>query len=247
MRIARTIVSTLLVILFIGLASSAEPNKSEGRRTVEKLGCVHCHIIEGRGGTVAPPLDGIAAFRDKAYITNRLQGKDIPGYKEYPLPEEMMKHIHVRAQDVEQIADYLMTLKKTQFSVTGHGHLPENVPSGSQFQPLPQSESSKVGAQMSKDLGCMACHAVGPIGGTIGPNFAGVGARRSQNYIKDRILNGAILLPPPGAPSGKYVMQPHELCEPHLKELMDFLLTLPPEPRRKVQNQSTPHKKQSTR
>lgn len=178
---------------------------------------------------MAPPLDGIAEFRDKAYITNRLQGKDIPGQKDYPLPEEFMTHVHVPAEDVEHIADYLLTLKKTKVTASGHATQPENVPGGSQFQPLPQSESSRVGAQMSKDLGCMACHSVGPIGGNIGPNLAGVGARRSQNYIENRILKGAVLLPPPGAPGGKYAMPPNELCGPHLKQLVDFLMTLPPE------------------
>lgn len=123
---------------------------------------------------MAPPLDGIAAFRDKSYITNRLQGKDVPGQKDYPLPEEFMTHVHVRAEDVELITDYLLTLKKTKFTVSAHATQPESVPGGSQFQPLPQSESSKLGAQISKDLGCMACHSVGPIGGNIGPNFAGI-------------------------------------------------------------------------
>lgn len=224
MRIKSTVVFTLLILL-IGRTSSAEPNQSDGRSAVEKMGCAHCHIIEGRGGTVAPPLDGIADSRDKTYITNRLQGKDIPSY---PLPEELMTHIHVPAQDVQHIADYLLTLKKTQFTVAGHGNQPEEVPSGSQFQPLPQTKSSKAGAQAFKDLGCMACHSVGSIGGNIGPDLAGVCAYRSQNYIKSRILKGAALLPPPGAPGGKYAMPPHELCEPHLQELLDFLRTLRP-------------------
>lgn len=240
MRITSIVVSTLLLMLPVGLASSANPSRSEGKAVVEKMGCAHCHIIEGSGGTVAPPLDGIAAFRDKTYIINRLRGKDVPGY---PLPEELMTHIHVPAQDAQRIADYLLTLKKTQFTAANHDSQPENVPSGSQFQPRPQSESSKVGAQVFSDMGCMACHSVGSVGGHIGPNLAGVCAHRSQNYIKSRILKGAVLLPPPGAPGGKYAMPPHELCEPHLQQLIDFLMTLPPD----VQGKQTPIKPGSKR
>lgn len=239
MRITSVVVSTLLLIFLVGLASSANPGPSQGRAIVEKMGCAHCHIIEGRGGTVAPPLDGIAAFRDKTYIINRLSGKDVPIY---PLPEELMSHIHVPAQDAHSIADYLLTLRKTQFTAADHGSQPEDVPSGSQFQPGPQSESSRLGAQMFKDLGCMACHSVGSMGGHVGPGLAGVGARRSQNYIKSRILSGAVLLPPPGAPGrSKYAMPPQELCEPHLQQLIDFLMTLPPDSQGKPVKQGNKH------
>lgn len=219
----------LAFLLLSGASADAAPLKS-GAEIVDKEGCKHCHIIGGEGSVVAPPLDGIKEHRDRAYLLNRMTGKSTVGKKsKYPLPQEMMSHVRVSRVEAEAIADYLLSLSGKNLAVGGHKHVPDEAPPGSHFVPLAQSASSRRGLKLYKDKGCVACHAVGTIGGKLAPNLAGVGARRSRKFISDRIAEGAILLPKPDQTALNYAMPPSKLSSSEVTDITNWLLTLPPE------------------
>lgn len=210
-------------------ATPAEP----GPDYVQKYGCQHCHIIAGQGGFVAPPLDGIKDHKDKNYIVQRLiNAKKTLPRSSYPVPEELMSHVHVSKVEAGFIADYLMSLSGKDLTVGGHGKLADEAPPGSQFVPLAKSASTDRGMKLYKEKGCMACHAIGHAGGQLAPNLAGVGARRSRQFISTRIAEGAILLPKPDQPTGQYSMPPSKLSAQELNDLTNFLLTLAPDAKR---------------
>lgn len=48
----------------------AEP--SVGKSLVQQNGCIGCHVIEGRGGTMGPPLDGVASRRSQDFVLQQL-------------------------------------------------------------------------------------------------------------------------------------------------------------------------------
>jgi ubiquinol-cytochrome c reductase cytochrome b subunit len=77
-----------------------------GKQLINQEGCTSCHIINGEGGTVGPPLDGIRA---------RVTEPDIHTFMERPLafnPTATMKPLIPRLthEDVEAISQYLLTL-----------------------------------------------------------------------------------------------------------------------------------------
>jgi mono/diheme cytochrome c family protein len=84
----------------------------EGQKQYLDLGCASCHAIGGTGGKFGPPLDGIGARRARQYIighiTNpQLHAEQFPG--EHPAAP-IMPATNATAEQIAQIADYLLTL-----------------------------------------------------------------------------------------------------------------------------------------
>ncbi len=223
---------TLFILSLTMTLNAAATPPHPGPQFVDKHGCQHCHIIGGTGSVVAPPLDGIGKYRTKAYIVEKLTSPKVPQEQtSYPVPAEMMSHIKVSPVEAQFIAEYLTSLSDKNFRAEGHGTVPSNprAPSGSHFAPEPASPSSNRGMKFYWEMGCIACHAIGPTGGRIGPNLAGVGARRARNYITERVGKGALLLPKPNQASGSYAMPPAKLNPQQIEDLTNWLMTLPVE------------------
>ncbi len=219
---------SLSISIEAAMAESPSKKPQPGKVWVEKLSCSQCHIINGEGSVLAPPLDGIGRYRDLSYILKRLSPAKDSAQSDYALPAEIMSHVHVPANVAKPIAQYLLSLPERKISVEGHGNLKEVAPGGSQFEPLAKSASSERGVRTYIRRGCMSCHSVGSVGGHIGPDLAGVGARRGRKYIEGKIAKGATLLPKPGEPSGRYSMPPSGLRQNEIQDLTNWLLTLPP-------------------
>lgn len=227
--VARTVPYLLSVLLTSCVCPAHCAQGESGKTLVDRQGCKNCHVVEGTGSFLAPPLDGLPRSKEEIIVklTQSKPQKRLP----YALPAELMSHVHVSKADAKLIADYLSTLPDNKIETKGHGTLPgipEQSPAGAHFVAQPKSASSERGALLYKDKGCIACHAVGSIGGTAGPNFAGVGARRSRNFIMSRIATGAVFLPKPGQSSSGFTMPPSKLSEQEIEDLTNWLMTLPP-------------------
>ncbi|MBY0357284.1 MAG: cytochrome c [Candidatus Obscuribacterales bacterium] len=197
---------------------------------IDKYGCRHCHIIDGVGSTLGPPLDGIGKYRGHSYIEGRIKISKIRKKLDYPVPGDLMMHVHVGDKDAKLISDYLISLRAKEIRIKGHSDdVSMALPQGSQFSPLKESDSTIRGLKLFKQNNCVACHALGKIGGHIGPDLAGVGARRSRNFIQNRISAGAIILPQPGQSGDKYAMPPAKLSAAEIEDVTNWLLTLPPD------------------
>lgn len=216
------------------LASLGEPvlaqSKSAGEILVDKHACKSCHLIKGDGGRVGPPLDGLGEHRSESYIVYKLTRQPLPRRKKlYPIPYELMAHVHVPRKDVAAIAQFLRSLPQQKYLVKGHqGSVPEDTPAGSSFKPDKNSVSSKRGMSLFNQKGCFACHSIDGLGGgSIGPSLDGVGARRSRNFIGDRVSRGAVILPEPNEKSGQVSMPPAQLNANEIKDITNWLMTLP--------------------
>lgn len=224
--------AALLAILgLICLSISSQMVRAEsdhpGAKLVDKNGCKNCHLIGGSGSIVGPPLDGISSHRNREYIERLLSAKRSV-VSSYPVPSQLMSHVHLPRKDALSVTDYLLTLPDLKYKVNGHeASSPADAPAGSHYKPDPPSASSKRGLLLFKTKSCIACHAIGPTGGNLGPNLAGVGSRRSRTFIADRISKGAVLLPAPHQVSGRQVMPPSKLNSREISDLTSWLLTLP--------------------
>ena len=83
-----------------------------GRRLYFDLGCAACHTIQGKGGQFGPPLDGIGARRSRRFVAGHIANPPLHSQK-FPgqhAGEPMMPPTEATPDEVEQIADFLMTL-----------------------------------------------------------------------------------------------------------------------------------------
>ena len=78
-----------------------------GRQLVGAQGCGSCHVISGQGGSVGPPLDGIANRRSAAYVHSYIENpKGLNPNAIMPAFLPPLSH-----EQVEDITQYLLTVR----------------------------------------------------------------------------------------------------------------------------------------
>lgn len=225
----------ILIGCTIFLAAAPEAISQDGAASLEKQGCMHCHSLDGKGGLIGPPFDNIGKFRSQKFIENKLTSasrKSVKTAKSYPDPSELMRHVLLKKETANRIADFLVKHKSTaDWSVKSHGGIEkDDVPLGSAFSPHPVSKESRLGLALYRDKGCAACHSINLIGGRLGPALDGIGAKRSRKFIENRISLGAIVSygDKEYKPSA-YNMPALNLSQKEVRQISEFLLTLPVE------------------
>jgi mono/diheme cytochrome c family protein len=76
--------------------------------------CMNCHMLSGKGSTVGPALDGIAARKAEAYITESLvepNAKLADGYVATPISPMPPMGLLLKPQEMEDVKAFLLTLK----------------------------------------------------------------------------------------------------------------------------------------
>lgn len=214
-------------------APASRTIRTSGRKLTASMNCKSCHIIEGDGGLIGPPLDGIGQYRTIDEVFRRLSsGKGKSKLPSHFTVAEVMTHVRLPQNQAQSIAIYLSNLPEctVKWDLKGHEASPsDEIPPGFHFKPRQTDASSDQGKELYLTHGCAACHTIGRSGGRTGPNLEGVGARYSRNFIESRIASGAIYA---AARKGKYApakfaMPPTEIPEKEVKLITDFLLTLP--------------------
>ena len=234
-----TVIATIVAFTAMPKSSIArEASKPKGLIIMQENGCLNCHYVQGDGGFIAPPLDGIGGHRQREDLIEKLTSKrDSSQNKKrndrtYPSPEEFMSHVKLKPKDAENVVDYLISLPAdANIAVKGHGDSwKDDFPLGSQFTAAEKSKSSMLGKKMFYKSGCIACHLVEGEGGRSGPTLDGIGAKRSRKFIERRIAGGAVVVKcgTEYSPS-KYTMPPSSLSKISIKKITDYLMTLPPE------------------
>ncbi|HMP54180.1 MAG TPA: c-type cytochrome, partial [Candidatus Melainabacteria bacterium] len=58
--------------------SADKPSKlsAAGKKLILANQCNMCHLIEGKGGCLAPPFDGIGARRSRSFLLSRITDED---------------------------------------------------------------------------------------------------------------------------------------------------------------------------
>lgn len=101
-----------------------------------------------------------------------------------------------------------------------------NVPGA--YVPAPANESSRKGEALYKQLECNTCHAIGKVGGEVGPALDGVGAKRSRAFLIGHITDPEAHAKnlPKEHPQG-VSMPPTSATAEQIGQMVDYLLTLP--------------------
>lgn len=86
-------------------AAVAGRELSGGEKVYRSQGCSGCHTIQGIGGTMGPELTHVGSKRDRAWLLGHF--KDPTAY----VPNSAMPPITAPDADLEQLTDYMLSLK----------------------------------------------------------------------------------------------------------------------------------------
>lgn len=224
-------VSTSIVKPSSYKAKSPTAASVKGKELFEKNDCKVCHTVSGRGGCLAPPLDGIGSRRTQQFITLRIsRGASAENkFAELYGNTELMPHVRLAPSSANAIAQYLMTLREPKHGFKIIGHV--GVSNGSN-QPAPgnddQSASITRGRQLLSSKGCLACHSFGDLGGNFAVKFNGIGSRLTPDSIRKQISDAQLLTleddPEYGARGT--TMPPLGLSEKDIDDLTAYLSSL---------------------
>lgn len=223
---------SLTLFMPAAVAGDTGSKQESGRALFNSGGCYACHSTQGSGGCLGPPLDGIKARRSHEFVFSRIANspKAIAKFQELYDKPELMEHPRVSAHSAEEISKYLLSLPeyKENYAVIPHPPGSLNKPPAS-FVPHKETASSKAGAKLFYERGCISCHSVNGLGGWIGPELNGVGSRLSAETIKFRIKSGGFKIEKmPGEGTKKVNIMPKATATPkEIEQITNFLLTLP--------------------
>ncbi len=99
--ISAIVVAILLIIVF--LISRKEP---QGALLFKSNGCIKCHAIKGKGGSVGPDLTYVGQRRSRSYIVEQIVNP-----KSHNPDTAMTSFAHLPEKDINDLADYLSGLK----------------------------------------------------------------------------------------------------------------------------------------
>lgn len=212
-------------------AKSPTASSAKGKTLFEENNCKVCHTISGRGGCLAPPLDGIGSRRTPKFISLRITSGESAANKFADLygKTELMPHVRVPASTANAIAKYLLTLKEPKHGFKIIGHKDAQAGSDKNEKTIPITDGALArGRELLSSKGCLACHSFGNLGGTFAVKFNGVGSRLTAEAIRKQISDAQLLTleddPEYGARGT--TMPPLDLSEKDIDDLSAYLSSL---------------------
>ena len=146
---------------------------ASGKWVWQKHNCNDCHTILGIGGYYAPDLTKVMSYRDNAWLSAFLKDPQ----KVWPAARKM-PNLHLTDQEIADLSAFLTWV---------------NTIDTNNWPPKPLLASSqtvaKPGAALFQTNGYTACHLIGGVGGTVGPDLTRVGERRTREWIEEQIRN----------------------------------------------------------
>lgn len=146
---------------------------NQGKMAWHKYDCIGCHTIFGNGSYFAPDLTKTTKNKPRSYLVKFLMNPK--GVN----PQAAMPTLGITQTE----ADNLVTFLDWTAGVDTNGWPPEPVLAG-----MLRQQSG--GAGLYAKHGCGACHMVGGVGGTSGPDLSRVAQKRSDpewhmKHLKD--------------------------------------------------------------
>ncbi len=220
---------TLYVLSFTGeelseyyVSMKTIPGVQSGRLLFEVKGCIGCHSVSGKGGTVGPALDHVAERRTPEWIMQHFRNPQSVS------PGSVMPQFDLTEQQVRALTEFLLSL--TDPNVVGFIKLP------SMMTPIER------GKLVFKKFGCAGCHGAEGKGGIRNPNaktgqqvpsLKYVAESYSREELRKRILNGQheIYALDPKKPAPPLFMPAWrgKIAEGELEDLIAYLISLEPE------------------
>jgi ubiquinol-cytochrome c reductase cytochrome b subunit len=181
------------------VAVAVPESVKEGEQLFVSAGCISCHRVNGKGGTIGPDLSNEGQRgRSRDWLTVQIRDPKVH------VPDSTMPAITLLSdQQMKKLVDYLLSLRT---GPTAAG-------------------TASVQVDKGKDLfhseGCIGCHTVNGSGGSIGPNLSDEGKKgRSRQWLETQIRN-------PKSHFADSVMPSFgSLSDRQVSYLVDFLLSL---------------------
>lgn len=186
------------------------PAVERGKHLWEANNCMGCHTLFGEGAYYAPELTKVVERRGKPWMKLFLQDpqKMFPG-------ERKMVNYHFTEAQIDDVIAF--------FEWCGNVNLqgfPAPPPLAAKVQPVISGGalSSPPQPEMFKTI-CIACHAVGGVGGLVGPPLDDVRHRKTRDEMLAWIANPQEIKPGTAMPQ-------IDMTEAQRTEIVDFLLSL---------------------
>ena len=158
------------------------PELDEGRKLLDSHGCRGCHRLNGVGGTIGPDLSHEGSTRrDPLWLVKHfLDPRSVS-------PGSVMPDFHLTPDEAKSLSFYLLSHSGEEMAefYTSRGVIP-NVSSG---------------RELFVEKNCLACHSVGGVGGTGGPDLAGTTERHSRQWHDEHFANPTLVVPGSAMPA----------------------------------------------
>ena len=153
------------------------PSAGQGQRLFQQKGCIGCHSVAGKGGTVGPALDDVGLRRSPEWMVQHFREPQAVS------PGSVMPQFSFTEGEARALTDFLVNLREENVAL--------NLPS--LMSPVER------GREVFRKYGCAGCHGTDAKGGVPNPNAKTAELvpdliRVAQGYtneeLKDRILKG---------------------------------------------------------
>lgn len=195
---------------------------AQGEKLFQKLNCAQCHSVAGKGGCLAPALDGVMKTRQAAYVKLRLNRDDESSFIKLIGHPELFPHPRFKKQEVAELIAYLSTVPVRNVSSSGavlHHDLSKRISKTSPESAKEPQATEANGKTLFYNSGCLSCHSVAGLGGNRGPALDGVGRRHSRAAIESFLAFPLSV--------GAKEMPRATLTSIERQEVIEFLLSLP--------------------
>lgn len=177
------------------IMQSADYDPDKGKELFTKVGCNSCHRIGNieRRREFGPHLDGFGSKSEIEldYGKRRGEEKGLPHFIERKLKDSRyfsddasMPEFSLSDDEIHLLVVYLLSLTKRD--------VPKEL--------LPKSSSKEyvltgqVG-ELFKRYSCLSCHSIGGSGGTMAPDFEGMGSKLKQEFVRSYLLTPYAVYP----------------------------------------------------
>lgn len=159
------------------------PTLTQGRTLIAKYGCNGCHAMNGVAKNWAPPLTGIGAKVNRAWLTKWLKRP-----KDY-FDDSRMPNFNLSDDDVNTLADFLMSFTK----------LPNGVVLDSSAMTAGKAANQealvKVGEVKISEARCISCHPINGRGGSFAIELGAVAGKVNRAWLTAYLRNPKKLEP----------------------------------------------------
>ncbi len=146
--------------------------------------CMGCHTIMGEGAYYAPELTKVFERRGEGFIRAMLKDPEAM----YPGQRKMVNY-HFKDEEMTDLIAFFKWIGEVDLN--GFPKKPDLSPTAN----ISATSSTAAGAVVVKQLDrplifnqmCVACHALGGQGGSVGPALDGVGSRLDKDTIVKRL------------------------------------------------------------
>jgi sulfur oxidation c-type cytochrome SoxX len=154
-------------------AEKVSPEVKRGQELFTSNGCLGCHMVNGKGGSVGPELSGdTLKGKSRQWLIEQITNSSAHFPAGGPVTS-MTAFTNLSRQQLNDIASYLMSIAGTP-PAAARGTSPE----------------IEQGKEVFQSNGCVGCHAINGQGGSIGPELSGNTLKgRSRQWLEKQITD----------------------------------------------------------